>query len=67
MFDTRCKFTRIGHTTTATFLMAAFLFSLPVSAVSLPFGAAFFSLAMACMTVSGARHSQLRETIGTVE
>jgi len=41
-----------------TYRIAAFLLSLPVWAVSFPFGTAFFALA-AGMTVSVAAHSQL--------
>jgi len=50
-----------------TYRIAAFLLSLPVLAVSFPFGTAFFALAAAGITVSVAAHSQLRQTIGTVE
>jgi predicted membrane channel-forming protein YqfA (hemolysin III family) len=68
MSDARRKSSGIRHTTTVTLLIAAIIFSLPVLAVSLPFGTALFSLAaMACMTVSVSAHSRSLQTIGTVE
>jgi hypothetical protein len=67
MSDARPKSTGIKHTTTVAFLTVVFIFSLPVLAVSHPFGTALFSLAMACMTVSVLAPSQSRQTIGTVE
>ena len=67
MFDARRKPAGIKHTTTVTFLIVAFIFSLPALAVSRPFGTALFSLAMACIAVSVSAHSRLRQTIGTAE
>jgi len=67
MFDTHRKPAGIKHTTTATLLIAAFIFSMSAPAVSIPFGTALFSLAMACIAVSVSAHSRLRQTIGTVE
>jgi len=68
MFDTRRKSTGIEHATTIIFLIAAFIFSLPVLAVSRPFGTALFLSAMACMmTLSVPAQSRSPQTIGTVE
>ena len=67
MFDTRRKSTGIEHATGITLLIAAFLFSLPVLAVSRPFGTALFSLAMAyMMTLSVQAQPRSPQTIGIV-
>jgi len=67
MFDTRRKSTGIEHAATITWLIVAFVFSLPVLAASRPVGAALFSLAMACMaTISVVAQPRSPQTIGTV-
>jgi hypothetical protein len=67
MFDTRRKFTGTEHTTTVILLIVAFVFSLPVLAVSRPFGTALFSMAMAYLTiVSAPVQPRSLQTIGTV-
>lgn len=67
MFDTRRESAGIEHTATITWPIVAFVFSLPVLAVSRPFGTALFSLAVACMmTFSVLAQPRSPQTIGTV-
>jgi len=67
MSDARPMSMGIKHTTTFAFLIAVFIVSLPVLAVSRPFETALFALAVACTTASVPVLSRSRQTIGTVE
>lgn len=67
MSDACTKSIGIEHSATLAFLIAVFIFRLPVLAVSSPFGTAFFSLAMACVTLCVLALSRSRQTIGKVE